>query len=175
VLWVSLNSALRRELGEPLGSLLGLTEDRGRFRPCPFRRPSVASGRPPHAGTPLRHKHEETASRTLVDRGYPSSPCGTPDVCRTSSVNSWLSRLRSTSLGSRGISAHESEQLLGNEHVTVRNPSEEPASGSRRLLIGRTDGGRALTLVIERTLDPTTWLMVTGWESTDSERKILDS
>jgi hypothetical protein len=73
---------------------------------------------------------------------------------------------------SHGISAHESEQLLGNEHVTVRNPSDEPASGSRRLLIGRTDGGRALTLVIERTLDPTTWLIVTGWESTDSERKI---
>jgi hypothetical protein len=44
--------------------------------------------------------------------------------------------------------------------------------GKRRLLIGRTDGGRILTLVIERTDDPTTWLIVTGWSSTDAERKI---
>jgi hypothetical protein len=40
-------------------------------------------------------------------------------------------------------------------------------------LIGRTDGGRAITLVIEQTVDPTTWLIVTGWEATDSERKII--
>jgi hypothetical protein len=40
-------------------------------------------------------------------------------------------------------------------------------------LIGRTDGGRALMLVIEQMLDPTTWLIVTGWEATDGERKIL--
>jgi hypothetical protein len=42
------------------------------------------------------------------------------------------------------------------------------------MLIGQTDGGRVLALVIERTLDPTTWLIVTGWAATDRERKILD-
>ena len=42
------------------------------------------------------------------------------------------------------------------------------------LLIGHTDGGRALTLVIERTLDPTTWLIVTGWPATERERRIID-
>jgi hypothetical protein len=42
-------------------------------------------------------------------------------------------------------------------------------------LIGRTNGGRPLTLVVEQTLDPTTWLVVNGWEATDSERKILGS
>jgi hypothetical protein len=42
------------------------------------------------------------------------------------------------------------------------------------LLIGRTDGDRALTLVLERTLDPTSWLIVTGWEASDRERRILD-
>ena len=42
------------------------------------------------------------------------------------------------------------------------------------LLIGRTDGGRPLTLVIERTVDPTTWLVVTGWSSTEAERRILE-
>jgi len=42
-------------------------------------------------------------------------------------------------------------------------------------VIGRTDGGRAVTLVVERTPDPTTWVIVTGWSATDRERKILDS
>ena len=78
-------------------------------------------------------------------------------------------------LGARTISSEETEQLLGNEHVTVRNPREGAEPGTRRLLIGRTDGGRSLTLVIEKTLDPTTWLIVTGWEATETERKILGS
>ena len=54
-------------------------------------------------------------------------------------------------LGARGISAEEAEQLPKNRHQTVRNPREAGEPGKRRLLlIGRTDGGRALTLVIER-------------------------
>ncbi len=40
-------------------------------------------------------------------------------------------------------------------------------------MVGLTDGGRYLTLVIERTLDPTDWLIVTGWDSVIRERKIL--
>ena len=42
------------------------------------------------------------------------------------------------------------------------------------MLIGRTDGGRVMTLVIEQTADSTTWLIVTGWDATDTERKILE-
>jgi hypothetical protein len=52
----------------------------------------------------------------------------------------------------------------------VRNPSGERLN--RRLLIGRTNGGRFLTTVVQETLDPTTWLLVTAWESTAAERKI---
>lgn len=64
-------------------------------------------------------------------------------------------------LGARTIPAEEAEQLLRNSHITVRNPRiTDPTS--RRLLIGRTDGSRCLTLVIEQTVDPTTWLIVTG-------------
>ena len=63
--------------------------------------------------------------------------------------------------------------MLHNVHVTLRNPRDETASGTRRLLIGRTSGDRALTLVIDQTLDPTTWLIVTGWDATDVERRIL--
>jgi hypothetical protein len=42
-------------------------------------------------------------------------------------------------------------------------------------MIGQTDGGRCLTLVIERTREPTTWLIVTGWVCTEVERKMLGS
>lgn len=69
---------------------------------------------------------------------------------------------------------NEIRQLLANGHVTADNP-RAPAAGSgaaRHLLIGATDGGRYLTVVIEATLDPTTWT-VTAWDSTDSERAIL--
>lgn len=77
-------------------------------------------------------------------------------------------------LGARGISTDEAAQLPRNQHVTVRNPRARDEPSTRRLLIGRTDGGRVLTLVIERTqADPTTWLIVTGWSATDAERKIL--
>jgi hypothetical protein len=41
-------------------------------------------------------------------------------------------------------------------------------------MIGATDGGRTLTLVIEQTPDPATWLVVTGWGSTAAERRVLD-
>jgi hypothetical protein len=30
-----------------------------------------------------------------------------------------------------------------------------------------------LTLVIEQTIDPTTWLIVTGWDSSPRESKLL--
>jgi hypothetical protein len=42
-------------------------------------------------------------------------------------------------------------------------------------MIGHTDGGRVLTLVVERTSDPTTWLIVTGWDATPRERRLLGS
>jgi len=78
-------------------------------------------------------------------------------------------------LGARSIAAEEAEQLPRNEHVTARNPQEPGESGTRRLLVGRTNGGRVLTLVIEATIEPTTWVIVTGWEATASERKILEA
>jgi uncharacterized DUF497 family protein len=75
-------------------------------------------------------------------------------------------------LGARGITFHDARQIPSNAHVIVRNP-HKASPGKRRLLVGRTDGGRALTLVIEQTVDPTTWLIVTGWDSSRRERKLL--
>lgn len=78
-------------------------------------------------------------------------------------------------LGARGITTHEARQIPRNVHVVVRNPHKTTSPGKRRLLIGRTDGGRALTLVVEETVDPTSWLIVTGWDSSPRERKLLRS
>jgi uncharacterized DUF497 family protein len=77
-------------------------------------------------------------------------------------------------LGARGITTTDARQVLRNPYVVVRNPRQNPP-GARRLLIGKTDGGRALTIVIESTLDPSTWLIVTGWDSSPRERKLLPS
>ena len=54
-------------------------------------------------------------------------------------------------LGARGISIEQTHELPRNACVAVRNPHGKPPD-KRRLLIGQTDGGRVLTLVIERTL-----------------------
>jgi hypothetical protein len=62
------------------------------------------------------------------------------------------------------------EQVLRNANVTVRNPGAGDAG--RRLLIGRTDGGRTLTLVVEPTIEPSAWLVIAGWTS-ERERKML--
>lgn len=76
-------------------------------------------------------------------------------------------------LGARGITVHDARQIPRNAHVIVRNPREASPGRRRRLLVGRTDGGRVLTLVIEQTVDPTTWRIVTGWDSSRHERKLL--
>lgn len=78
-----------------------------------------------------------------------------------------------TKLGARNISTAEAEQLPRNRHATMRNPRAGGEEGDRLLLIGETDGGRTLTLVLERTVDPTSWLVVTGWEASERERRIL--
>jgi hypothetical protein len=71
------------------------------------------------------------------------------------------------------------EQLIDNRYVIAPNRRRNRRTGARRrgrrLLIGHTDGGRALTLVVEPTVEPTTWLAITGWTATRVERKMLDS
>jgi hypothetical protein len=71
-------------------------------------------------------------------------------------------------LGRRGISAVEARQLPRNPYRMAPNPRERglPKQLRRRLiLVGETNGGRTLTLVVERTPEPTDWLVITGWDS----------
>jgi hypothetical protein len=67
-------------------------------------------------------------------------------------------------LGRRDISAQEAQQVRRNRHREGANP-RSPLGRDRKLLVGETDGGRRLTLVVEPTVDPTTWLVITGWDS----------
>jgi hypothetical protein len=77
-------------------------------------------------------------------------------------------RIAAEKLGARAISIDEAQQLIDNRYVIVRNTGRrEERERARRLMIGRTDGGHAVTLVVERTSDPTTWVIVTGWSATD--------
>jgi len=79
-------------------------------------------------------------------------------------------------LGARRISVAEAEQTVWNRHAIVRNrrgKSERRQPETRRLLIGSSDANRVLTLVIEETVEPTTWLLITGWDSTSAERRIV--
>ncbi len=82
-----------------------------------------------------------------------------------------------TMIGVRRISSAEADQALWNRHVVLRNRrghADRLHHEGRRLLIGRTDGGRWLTFVIEQTTDPTTWSLVTGWDSTPRERMLME-
>jgi hypothetical protein len=79
-------------------------------------------------------------------------------------------------LGARRISTAEAGQTLWNRNVVIKNlrgSSKRPQRDARKLLIGRTDAGRILTLVIEETIEPTAWLLITGWNSTRAERMIM--
>jgi uncharacterized DUF497 family protein len=77
-------------------------------------------------------------------------------------------------LGARGISLAEARQVPRNVHQLERNPRAPRSGEDRFILVGRTDGDRALTLVVERTLDPNSWEIVTGWTASPRERKVLE-
>jgi hypothetical protein len=61
-------------------------------------------------------------------------------------------------LAARGISVDETEELIDNRYVIRRNTGRRRRSRrkleTRRIVTGHTNGGRALTLVVERTKDP---------------------
>ena len=76
-------------------------------------------------------------------------------------------------LGARSISLSEVREVPWNGPVMIRNPAAHTTD--RRLLLGKTKGGRCLTLVIEATDEPTTWLVISGWESSTRERKIIEA
>jgi hypothetical protein len=74
-------------------------------------------------------------------------------------------------LGRRDISKREALQILSGTNALMKN--HRSPDGRRKLLVGETHGGRVLTLVVERTHDPTTWIVVTGWNAAPDERSTI--
>lgn len=68
------------------------------------------------------------------------------------------------------IRPREVLQLLDNAFTVRRNKKHR--SGQRQL-IGRTHGGRVLTIIMAETSVPDRWRPVTGWDSTEAERSAL--
>ena len=64
-----------------------------------------------------------------------------------------------------GISDVEIDQMLSNPHIVVPNRGHEP----RMFLVGHTNGGRALTAVIEPTRTEGTWRPITAWDASEAE------
>lgn len=62
-------------------------------------------------------------------------------------------------------------------NLHLQNRDQEPRGHGKEGVLGssQTDGGRSVTLVIEQTVEPTSWLTITGWGSSDAERKLLEN
>jgi hypothetical protein len=72
-------------------------------------------------------------------------------------------------LAARRIALSEVEQVRRNGPYITRNP--HPRVPRSRLMIGVTDGGRTLTVVIQPdTDDASTWHVMTGWQASPRER-----
>ena len=74
-------------------------------------------------------------------------------------------------LAEHGIVPSEALQLLGNMFTVRRN---KRSGAGERQLIGLTDGGRCLTLILKPTAVEGRWRPITGWASTQPERRALN-
>lgn len=73
-------------------------------------------------------------------------------------------------VGRHGVSPREIEQITGNPYITARNAR---GPKNRIFMIGRTDGDRMLTVVLEATEDDAVWRPVTAWDAAPEERRLL--
>jgi hypothetical protein len=74
-------------------------------------------------------------------------------------------------LARRGIDQQEVDQLRANGPLVARNP--HPRVRGSRFLVGPTDGGRLLTLVVDpHASDEGAWFVQTGWDAGKRERKL---
>jgi len=96
--------------------------------------------------TQLRGNLGSRVTSSRISDGSPARQPAPRARCSGSQNGSSVRRSRS----SECFSGEETGHLLRNDHLTVREPHEREA-GTRRLLIGRTDGAPCVTLVIERT------------------------
>jgi uncharacterized DUF497 family protein len=71
-------------------------------------------------------------------------------------------------LAARGLSQEDVEQVRDNRPVVVVNP--RPRRKGSRLMIGPTDGGRVLTVVIDpHPYADAGWFVATAWDATPAQ------
>lgn len=74
-------------------------------------------------------------------------------------------------LAAHGIYLWEVMQILENRFIVRKNKRNR--AGSRQV-IGRTRGGRILTIIVAPTPVNGRWRPITGWDSTAEERRFAD-
>lgn len=74
-------------------------------------------------------------------------------------------------LQARGIEEWEPYEVLFNRWVVLRNKKQRAAS---HRLVGRTDAGRLLTLLVRETEDRGTWEVLNGWDTSKGERTLFE-
>jgi hypothetical protein len=67
------------------------------------------------------------------------------------------------------IEEWEPYEVWLNRHVIVRNKRDRAAS---HRLIGRTDAGRRLTILVRASQNDSSWVIVNGWDSSKGERTL---
>jgi hypothetical protein len=129
------------------------------------------------AGGSVGARHGVRQSGAVSARRSAAEACGRHPLMADTIAELLVIEAAVDKLGERGISVDEAQQLADNRYIILRNPGASRRSPqqhrARRLVVGDTDGGRMLTLVVERTVEPTTWLVVTGWEATPAERRMV--
>jgi hypothetical protein len=71
-------------------------------------------------------------------------------------------------LGARDIAPEDIEQITANRYVALRNP--RPRVDGSILLIGTTDGGRLLTVVLNPVAaDSSEWDVATAWDASPAQ------
>lgn len=60
--------------------------------------------------------------------------------------------------------------MFFNPWVLLRNKKHRAAS---HRLVGRTDSGRLLTLLVKETMDTGIWEVMNGWDSSKGERTLF--
>jgi len=74
-------------------------------------------------------------------------------------------------LAGRSIEQWEAHEVLFNRNVLLRNKRNRAAS---HRLVGRTDAGRLLTLLVRPTDDAGVWEVVNGWQASSGERALFE-
>lgn len=74
-------------------------------------------------------------------------------------------------LAARGIDEWEPHEVAFGRYVLLRNKKHRAAS---HRLVGRTEAGRMLTILVRETEEDGIWDVRNGWDSSDGERTLYE-